>query len=261
MVKEGAKENTIKCDKKKQQMTMKMTNIKKKSMELSSLCDIDVCFICLEENGRIESWPDNLNQVKPILERYKKEVSKRKKKTSTTIAATDHVQTSKSGSSKARIGPLLDGLSQNLTNSLKHAPEVSNFCSTHPKKVQDADNQQEGNRGTYPITSHKNKDTLAKEGKDDNSEFVSKSINVNSGKAPGMHSSTITFDNSVKMNINGDKSKNEIHTDCPNKQTFSNEFVADSFGNQNQSDKTGKSQRKKRKQNKTEATNKKKEIT
>ncbi|XP_047331388.1 agamous-like MADS-box protein AGL103 [Impatiens glandulifera] len=112
MVKEGAKENTIKCDKKKQQLTMKMTNIKKKSMELSSLCDIDVCFLCLEENGRIESWPDNLNQVKPILERYKKEVSKRKKKTSTTIAATDHVQTYKSGSSKARIGPLLDGLSQ-----------------------------------------------------------------------------------------------------------------------------------------------------
>ncbi|XP_047331383.1 uncharacterized protein LOC124934939 [Impatiens glandulifera] len=140
MVKEGAKENTIKCDKKKQQLTMKMASIKKKSMELSSLYDIDVCFLSLEENGRIESWPDNLNQVKPILERYKKEVSKRKMKMSTTTAATDHVQTS--GFSKARIGSLLDGLSQKF---------LKIFSNQIAEKIELIDNQLSSKNQSLPL--------------------------------------------------------------------------------------------------------------
>lgn len=44
--------------------------IKKKTMELSVLCDIKACVVILEPDGQIETWPENLDNVRDILNLY-----------------------------------------------------------------------------------------------------------------------------------------------------------------------------------------------
>ncbi|KAG5576217.1 hypothetical protein H5410_056351 [Solanum commersonii] len=41
--------------------------IKRKSMELATLCDIMVCTIITGPNGELQTWPDNLDAVKKFL--------------------------------------------------------------------------------------------------------------------------------------------------------------------------------------------------
>ncbi|XP_047306295.1 uncharacterized protein LOC124909685 [Impatiens glandulifera] len=49
-----------------------LNNIKKKTSELSTLCSVDVCILSFSADGReVETWPENPNQLKPILRRYK----------------------------------------------------------------------------------------------------------------------------------------------------------------------------------------------
>ncbi|KAL3500545.1 hypothetical protein ACH5RR_039638 [Cinchona calisaya] len=46
--------------------------IKKKAAELATLCDIDVCLLILAPNGDFEIWPENLDQSRTLLEKYKR---------------------------------------------------------------------------------------------------------------------------------------------------------------------------------------------
>ncbi|KAK3023416.1 hypothetical protein RJ639_042804 [Escallonia herrerae] len=45
--------------------------IKKKAMELSTLCDIKVCSICLGPAGDVETWPEKPNEVHAIINMYR----------------------------------------------------------------------------------------------------------------------------------------------------------------------------------------------
>ncbi|KAL3500538.1 hypothetical protein ACH5RR_039631 [Cinchona calisaya] len=45
--------------------------IKKKAAELAMLCDIDVCLLIRAPNGEFEIWPENLDQSRTLLEKYK----------------------------------------------------------------------------------------------------------------------------------------------------------------------------------------------
>nr|GMD01273.1 agamous-like MADS-box protein AGL81 [Ipomoea batatas] len=47
------------------------TSILKKSRELSTLCDVQVCVIVVSPDGKLETWPDNLNDVKAVLSAVK----------------------------------------------------------------------------------------------------------------------------------------------------------------------------------------------
>ncbi|XP_031094450.1 agamous-like MADS-box protein AGL93 [Ipomoea triloba] len=47
------------------------TSILKKSKELSTLCDVQVCVIVVSPDGKLETWPDNLNDVKAVLSTVK----------------------------------------------------------------------------------------------------------------------------------------------------------------------------------------------
>nr|GMD01274.1 agamous-like MADS-box protein AGL81 [Ipomoea batatas] len=46
-------------------------SILKKSKELSTLCDVKVCVIVVSPDGKLETWPDNLNDVKAVLSAVK----------------------------------------------------------------------------------------------------------------------------------------------------------------------------------------------
>nr|GMC95344.1 agamous-like MADS-box protein AGL81 [Ipomoea batatas] len=48
------------------------TSILKKGKELSTLCDTKVCVIIVSPDGKLETWPNNLNDVKAILSAVKK---------------------------------------------------------------------------------------------------------------------------------------------------------------------------------------------
>ncbi|XP_047312530.1 agamous-like MADS-box protein AGL53 [Impatiens glandulifera] len=54
-----------------------LKNVKKKASELSTLCSVDLCILSFSADGReVETWPENPNQLKPILRRYKEHRSK-----------------------------------------------------------------------------------------------------------------------------------------------------------------------------------------
>ncbi|XP_059311238.1 agamous-like MADS-box protein AGL103 [Lycium ferocissimum] len=44
--------------------------IKRKTMELSTLCDIPVCTIITSPQGELQTWPESLDAVKEVLAMY-----------------------------------------------------------------------------------------------------------------------------------------------------------------------------------------------
>ncbi|KAA8541784.1 hypothetical protein F0562_022936 [Nyssa sinensis] len=46
-------------------------SVKKKTMELSILCDIKACTICVGPNGGVDTWPENPSDVIAVIEMYK----------------------------------------------------------------------------------------------------------------------------------------------------------------------------------------------
>ncbi|KAK2966855.1 hypothetical protein RJ640_027814 [Escallonia rubra] len=77
--------------------------IKKKAMELSTLCDIKVFSICLSPAGDFETWPENPNEVHAIVNVYRD-----KKK----------LEAGKSLKEMAEDGGFLNGLSQESLHDL-----------------------------------------------------------------------------------------------------------------------------------------------
>ncbi|OIT38188.1 PREDICTED: agamous-like MADS-box protein AGL75 [Nicotiana attenuata] len=53
--------------------------IKRKTMELSTLCDIKCCTIITSPQGELQTWPENLDAVKEVLNLYSKTLSPNKK--------------------------------------------------------------------------------------------------------------------------------------------------------------------------------------
>ncbi|XP_059643250.1 agamous-like MADS-box protein AGL103 [Cornus florida] len=51
--------------------------LKKKTMELSVLCDINACMVCVGPEGEIETWPENPSNVKKLIDVYKENCKKR----------------------------------------------------------------------------------------------------------------------------------------------------------------------------------------
>ena len=48
--------------------------IKKKTMELSTLCGIQACAVCFGPDGAVETWPENTNDVKAVIDLYRESV-------------------------------------------------------------------------------------------------------------------------------------------------------------------------------------------
>ncbi|CAN4110693.1 unnamed protein product [Withania somnifera] len=53
--------------------------IKRKTMELSTLCDIKVCTIITSPQGELQTWPENLDAVKEVLDLYAQNTKPEKK--------------------------------------------------------------------------------------------------------------------------------------------------------------------------------------
>nr|XP_027075649.1 uncharacterized protein LOC113699479 [Coffea arabica]XP_027078767.1 uncharacterized protein LOC113702031 [Coffea arabica] len=56
---------------KKQSFRKRKDCVLKKSMELSVLCDIKVCAIVIDANGKVETWPENKDDLMKIAKLYK----------------------------------------------------------------------------------------------------------------------------------------------------------------------------------------------
>ncbi|PHT41596.1 hypothetical protein CQW23_20450 [Capsicum baccatum] len=54
--------------------------IKRKAMELSTLCDIKVCTIITSPQGELQTWPENLDAVKEVLDLYTQNLKPEKKR-------------------------------------------------------------------------------------------------------------------------------------------------------------------------------------
>ncbi|KAK4719483.1 hypothetical protein R3W88_017821 [Solanum pinnatisectum] len=61
--------------------------IKRKSMELATLCDIKVCTVITGPNGELQTWPDNLDACKEVLDVYSQNLipEKKQKESSTPV--------------------------------------------------------------------------------------------------------------------------------------------------------------------------------
>ncbi|XP_055816312.1 agamous-like MADS-box protein AGL103 [Solanum dulcamara] len=53
--------------------------IKRKSMELATLCDIKLCTIISGPQGELQTWPENLDAVKEVLDLYSQNLKPEKK--------------------------------------------------------------------------------------------------------------------------------------------------------------------------------------
>lgn len=78
MKKQRKKGQTRPIDAKSRKLVYKTRTkgIKKKTMELSTLCDIKACTIILGPDGNVHTWPENQSEVKAIIDNcrdYKKE--------------------------------------------------------------------------------------------------------------------------------------------------------------------------------------------
>ncbi|KAL2529287.1 uncharacterized protein Fot_21888 [Forsythia ovata] len=77
--------NTDSMSTKKTEKAMKKSfntrkeSIKKKTMELSVLCDVKACAVIIAPDGTVETWPENRNHVQEVIEIYKTCDRKRKR--------------------------------------------------------------------------------------------------------------------------------------------------------------------------------------
>ncbi|CAI0441958.1 unnamed protein product [Linum tenue] len=93
--------------------------LKKKAEELSTLCGIDVAYVCFDPNGRVDTWPEDPNRVKDIVLRYG-EVKSNEKPSAAGGSSASSSDGGGSGSSRGEIQgaaetvgePKLDGLSE-----------------------------------------------------------------------------------------------------------------------------------------------------
>ncbi|KAG5576209.1 hypothetical protein H5410_056343 [Solanum commersonii] len=53
--------------------------IKRKSMELATLCDIKVCTVINGPNGELQTWPNNLDAYNEVLDLYSQNLKPEKK--------------------------------------------------------------------------------------------------------------------------------------------------------------------------------------
>ncbi|KAH0746117.1 hypothetical protein KY285_007774 [Solanum tuberosum] len=53
--------------------------IKRKSMELATLCDIKVCTVITGPNGELQTWPNNFDACKEVLDLYSQNLKPKKK--------------------------------------------------------------------------------------------------------------------------------------------------------------------------------------
>ncbi|KAG5604712.1 hypothetical protein H5410_026204 [Solanum commersonii] len=58
----------------------KKETIKKKTRELSILCDIKACVILVDPNGEVDTWPENPTDFNPIIQSYKENLFHGKRK-------------------------------------------------------------------------------------------------------------------------------------------------------------------------------------
>ncbi|KAL2541560.1 SRF-type transcription factor family protein [Abeliophyllum distichum] len=78
-------ENTDSMSTKKREKAMKKSfktrkeSIKKKTMELSVLCDVKACAVIIAPDGTVETWPENRNHVQEVIQIYKTCDRKRKR--------------------------------------------------------------------------------------------------------------------------------------------------------------------------------------
>ncbi|XP_010321181.2 agamous-like MADS-box protein AP3 [Solanum lycopersicum] len=58
----------------------KKETIKKKTRELSILCDVKACVILVDPNGKVDTWPENPTDFNPIIQSYKENLCHGKRK-------------------------------------------------------------------------------------------------------------------------------------------------------------------------------------
>ncbi|KAL2540780.1 putative ovule protein [Abeliophyllum distichum] len=65
-------------------------SIKKKTMELSVLCDVNACAVIIGPDGSIETWPEDRNHVQQVIQQYRNCDRKRKRTQELDHGCDDH---------------------------------------------------------------------------------------------------------------------------------------------------------------------------
>ncbi|KAL2540779.1 putative ovule protein [Abeliophyllum distichum] len=63
----------------KKSFKIRKESIKKKTMELSVLCDVNACAVIIGPDGSIETWPEDRNHVQQVIQQYRNCDRKRKR--------------------------------------------------------------------------------------------------------------------------------------------------------------------------------------
>ncbi|XP_015882351.2 agamous-like MADS-box protein AGL103 [Ziziphus jujuba] len=96
----------------KNKFANRKSTLKKKAAELAALCGAEVCVICLDANGYMETWPEDVNKVKATILKYNHTVQATKKKAKTKVkAAADE----KNSFNPCSNGIMWDGNLENLS--------------------------------------------------------------------------------------------------------------------------------------------------
>ncbi|KAL2454189.1 putative ovule protein [Abeliophyllum distichum] len=74
----------------KKSFKIRKESIKKKTMELSVLCDVNACAVIVGPDGSVETWPENLNHVQRVIQQYRNCDRKRKRTQELDHGCDDH---------------------------------------------------------------------------------------------------------------------------------------------------------------------------
>ncbi|KAL2519821.1 agamous-like MADS-box protein AGL81 [Forsythia ovata] len=63
----------------KKSFNMQKESIKEKTKKLSEICDVKACAVIVRADGTVETWPENRNDVREVIQMYKNCDRKRKR--------------------------------------------------------------------------------------------------------------------------------------------------------------------------------------
>ncbi|XP_021911453.1 agamous-like MADS-box protein AGL75 [Carica papaya] len=61
-------------DARKASLKKRQPTLKLKAQQLSTLCDVPVCLLCFDPDGKLDTWPENQAQVREIIMNYKNSI-------------------------------------------------------------------------------------------------------------------------------------------------------------------------------------------
>ncbi|XP_065859357.1 uncharacterized protein [Euphorbia lathyris] len=126
--------------------------LKKKAMELQTLCGIDVCMVCFDPDGKVDFWPENEIQVRNMCSFYKGLDSFHKKEVNCLDLLRDKKQENKGTNNNNNIDLVISSLSNWIGGLSGDELRVSvNEIEAKIKIFKDRIDLQKNNKNKRPI--------------------------------------------------------------------------------------------------------------